>query len=115
MVLRMNRRFMEFTRTIYPDLAKALAKQHFGCTVVEEAEVEVSVLGLRCELLECRLHIIVIVREQALFANCSFMFVREVWLYQHVFVNRLCSRTVCSRENLANGNPWYKHISYLCF
>ena len=34
MVLRMNRRFMEFTRTIYPDLAKALAKQHFGYTTV---------------------------------------------------------------------------------
>ena len=28
-VLRMNRRFMEFMRTNYPDLAKALAKQHF--------------------------------------------------------------------------------------
>ena len=28
---------MEFMRTNYPDLAKSLAKQHFGCTVVEEA------------------------------------------------------------------------------
>ena len=34
-VLRMNRRFMEFMRTNYPDLAKALAKQHFGYTTVE--------------------------------------------------------------------------------
>ena len=34
-VLRMNRRFMEFMLTIYPDLTKALAKQHFGYTTVE--------------------------------------------------------------------------------
>ena len=33
---------MEFMRTNYPDLARALAKQHFGCTVVEEAEAGVS-------------------------------------------------------------------------
>ena len=37
-ILRMNRKFMEFMRTNYPDLAKSLAKQHFGCTVVEEVE-----------------------------------------------------------------------------
>ena len=36
-ILRMNRKFMEFMRTNYPDLARSLAEQHFGCTVVEEA------------------------------------------------------------------------------
>ena len=34
---------MEFMRTnyMYPDVAR-VAKQHFGCIVVEEAEIEVS-------------------------------------------------------------------------
>ena len=32
---------MEFMRTNYPDVAR-VAKQHFGCTVVEEAEAGVS-------------------------------------------------------------------------
>ena len=33
-ILRMNRKFMEFMRKHYPDLTKSLAQQHFGCTVV---------------------------------------------------------------------------------
>ena len=44
-ILRMNRNFMEFMRTNYPDLAKALAKQHFGCTVVEEGTTEEEGMG----------------------------------------------------------------------
>ena len=38
---------MEFMRTNYPDVAR-VAKQHFGCTVVEEAEVEISDGGVSC-------------------------------------------------------------------
>ena len=38
---------MEFMRTSYPEVAR-VAKQHFGCTVVEEAEVEVSDWGVSC-------------------------------------------------------------------
>ena len=42
----MNRKFMEFMRTTnYPDLAKSLAKQHFGCTVVEEVTAGKEGLG----------------------------------------------------------------------
>ena len=32
-------------RTNYPDLAKSLAKQHFGCTVVEEGTTEEEGMG----------------------------------------------------------------------
>ena len=34
-ILRMNRKFMEFMRERYPDLTKSLMRQHFGCTVVD--------------------------------------------------------------------------------
>ena len=34
-ILRMNRKFMEFMRQRYPSLARSLAKQHFGQTLVE--------------------------------------------------------------------------------
>ena len=44
-ILRMNRKFMEFMRTNDAELAKSLADQHFGCTVVEEAATEKEVTG----------------------------------------------------------------------
>ena len=37
-ILRMNREFMEFMREHYADLITKLAKQHFGCTVVDPEE-----------------------------------------------------------------------------
>ena len=33
-ILRMNRDFMEFMRTNYPDVARKLADQHFGFTPI---------------------------------------------------------------------------------
>ena len=35
-ILRMNRKFMEFMRTNYPELARSLANQHLGQTVVDD-------------------------------------------------------------------------------
>ena len=37
-VLRMNRGFMEFMRTHYGDVAKVLAMQHFGKTLVNPGD-----------------------------------------------------------------------------
>ena len=36
--LRMNRDFMEFMRTEYPEAVKALTRQHFGMSPIEEEE-----------------------------------------------------------------------------
>ena len=45
-VLRMNRKFMDFMREHYPELCKTLARQHFGRTVVDpESDQEEASLG----------------------------------------------------------------------